>query len=124
MGLTRGNGEQGSDVTHLMRMLIGAPIKNRYRLDEVVLNGECVTDNNVENFRNYVAGALGLESPHEFAERNIKFIAHDWLGVNMDYTTRMKIVKNMGFFTVLEDESWNYPQDGVVYRARLYANKA
>ena len=35
----------------------------------------------------------------------------------MNYKARMKIVKNMGFYTVLEDESWTYPQDGVVYRA-------
>jgi len=116
MGLTRGNGEQGSDVTHLIGMLIGAPVKIDTEEHEVVLNGECVTENDVENYRNYVSGALGLDRPGEFAERNIKFIVHDWLGVNMNYTTRMKIVKNMGFYTVLDDESWNYPQDGVVYR--------
>ena len=116
MGLTRGNGEQGTDVTHLVGMLKGAPTRITTEDDEVVINGECVTDNDVENYRNYVSGAIGLDSPAEFAERNIKFIAHDWLGVTMNYTTRMKVVKTMGFYTVFDDDSWNYPRDGVVYR--------
>ena len=116
MGLTRGNGEQGTDVTHLVGMLKGAPTQINTQDDEVVINGECVTDNDVENYRNYVSGAIGLDSPAEFAERNIKFIAHDWLGVAMNYTTRMKVVKNMGFYTVFDDDSWNYPRDGIVYR--------
>ena len=116
MGLTRGNGEHGKDVTHLIAMLKGAPTKIDTTQDEVVINGECVTDNTVDNYRNYVSGALGLDSPSEFAQRNIKFIAHDWLGVYMNYTPRMKSLKNMGFYTVLDDDSWNYPMDGTVFR--------
>src|SRR6056300_942158 len=121
MGLTRGNGEQGTDVTHLIGMLKGAPTRIDLDYDEVVVNGECVTDNNVENFRNYVSGALGLDSPSEFAQRNIRFIAHDWLGINIDYEPRMKILKNAGFFTVLEEQAWEYPKDGIVYRCNSYA---
>ena len=116
MALTRGNGEMGTDVTHLVSMLGGAPAQIDTQFDEVVINGECVTLNEVENYRNYVSGALGLDSPFEFCDRNIRFIAHDWLGVQINYTTRMKAVKNMGFYTVFDEESWNYPQDGVVYR--------
>jgi len=116
MGLTRGNGEHGKDVTHLIGMLKGCPTKIDTQYEEVVINGECVTDNTVDNYRNYVSGALGLDSPSEFAQRNIKFIAHDWLGVNMNYTPRMKVIKNMGFFTVLDAESWDYPMDGTVFR--------
>ena len=116
MGLTRGNGEHGEDVTHLTPMLSGCPAKIDTQEEEIVINGECVTDNDVDNYRNYVSGALGLKSPAEFAQRNIKFIAHDWLGVSMNYTPRMKVIKNMGFFTVLDDDSWNYPMDGTVFR--------
>ena len=121
MGLTRGNGEQGTDVTHLIGMLKGAPTRIDLDYDEVVVNGECVTDNNVENFRNYVSGALGLDSPSEFAQRNIRFIAHDWLGVSIDYKPRMRILKNVGFFTALEEQAWDYPKDGIVYRCNSYA---
>ena len=116
MALTRGNGEQGTDVTHLVEFLKGAPAKIETHYDEIVINGECVTDNEVENYRNYVSGALGLDSSSEFAQRNIKFIAHDWLGININYTARIKVLQYMGFYTVLDKESWDYPQDGVVYR--------
>ena len=119
--LTRGNGERGEDVTHLMEGITNIPTRIDTHLDEVVINGECVTNNEVDNFRNYVSGALGLKSAKEFTERNIIFIAHDWLGTEMNYKARMNIVKNMGFFTVLEDDAWTYPMDGVVYRADSYA---
>ena len=119
--LTRGNGERGEDVTHLADVISNIPTRIDTHYDEVVINGECVTNNDVENFRNYVSGALGLKSAKEFAERNIIFIAHDWLGVHFGYKARMDIVKNMGFFTVMEDDAWTYPMDGVVYRADSYA---
>ena len=119
--LTRGNGERGEDVTHLAEGITNIPTRIDTHLDEVVINGECVTNNEVDNFRNYVSGALGLKSAKEFAERNIIFIAHDWLGTEMNYKARMNIVKNMGFFTVLEDDAWTYPMDGIVYRADSYA---
>ena len=119
--LTRGNGERGEDVTHLVEGITNIPTRIDTHLDEVVINGECVTNNEVDNFRNYVSGALGLKSAKEFTERNIIFIAHDWLGANFGYKARMEIVKNMGFFTVMEDDAWTYPMDGVVYRADSYA---
>ena len=119
--LTRGNGERGEDVTHLVEGITNIPTRIDTHLDEVVINGECVTNKDVENFRNYVSGALGLKSAKEFAEREIIFIAHDWLGAHFGYKARMEIVKNMGFFTVMEDDAWTYPMDGVVYRADSYA---
>jgi len=121
LAVTRGNGERGEDVTHLAGAISNIPTRIDTHLDEVVINGECVTNNEVDNFRNYVSGALGLKSAKEFTERNIIFIAHDWLGTEMNYKARMNIVKNMGFFTVLEDDAWTYPMDGVVYRADSYA---
>ena len=121
LAITRGNGEQGEDVTYLAEWIKNVPHRIDTQFDEVVVNGECVTDNEVENFRNYVSGALGLKSAYEFKDRNINFIAHDWLGVDMDYLPRMKVLKGMGFFTVLEDRAWEYPKDGVVYRCNSYA---
>ena len=121
LAITRGNGEQGEDVTHLAEWIKNIPHRIDTQFDEIIVNGECVTDNEVENFRNYVSGALGLKSAHDFKDRNINFIAHDWLGIDMDYLPRMKVLTGMGFFTVLEDRAWEYPQDGVVYRANSYA---
>ena len=116
LALTRGNGDRGDDVTELAREIANIPQKISTDHAQVVINGECVTDNDVENFRNYVSGALGLKSPSEFKERNIKFIAHDILSFTMNYTNKIDVLQNMGFFTVLDDAAWDYPCDGVVYR--------
>jgi DNA ligase (NAD+) len=119
LALTRGNGEYGDNVVHLAKNISNIPKYITTDYDSIVVNGECVTDNVVDNFRNYVSGALGLNSAEEFKSRNIKFIAHDMLGVSINYNTRMTIIKNMGFTTVLEDVS-KYPTDGVVYRIDSY----
>ena len=120
VALTRGNGDMGDNVVHLSSGITNIPQRITTEYDEVVINGECVTDNIVENFRNYVAGALGLKSLTEFVDRNIKFIAHDMLGVAMNYTTRMAVVQNMGFATVLDKNANSYPRDGIVYRVNDY----
>lgn len=117
LALTRGNGEFGENVTHLAQYLLGTPdfISNNLG-DTIVINGECVTDNKVENFRNYVSGALGLKDEEDFFSRKIRFIAHDMLGVKMNYTSKIKILQEAGFHTVLDKICDNYPQDGKVYR--------
>ncbi len=114
--ITRGDGKFGEDVTHLAREISNIPQNVDMFL---AVTGECVTDNNVDNFRNYVSGAIGLKNIREFKTRNIKFIAHDELQLKnrMNYTTRMDILKNMGFNTVLQEKFCaKYPQDGLVYR--------
>lgn len=120
IALTRGNGEMGDNIVHLAPGITNIPQRIQTDYDQVVINGECVTDNTVENFRNYVSGALGLKSLTEFRERNIKFIAHDMLGIAMNYTTRMTVVQNMGFATVLDKNAGSYPRDGVVFRVNDY----
>lgn len=112
--LTRGNGEFGDSVLHLIKYLKSIPQEVPYK--DVTITGECVTDNDVKNFRNYVAGALGLKHAEDFKNRNIKFIAHDWLGCAMNYTKRMDILSNMGFETVFTFDKDKYPSDGLVYR--------
>ena len=121
LALTRGDGEFGEDVTALINTVDNIPTQIKSSYEELVINGECVTDNTVNNFRNYVSGALGLDSVDEFKTRNIKFIAHDWLGVNIDYTARMNILKTLGFDTVFNQELCDkYPKDGEVYRLDSY----
>jgi DNA ligase (NAD+) len=115
LALTRGDGEFGEDVTHLVEHITNIPHKIEH--SKLRITGECVTDNKVENFRNYVSGALGLKHAREFKTRNIKFIAHDVLNYAVDYKTRMSIIANMGFNTVLQKHITDkYPHDGVVYR--------
>ena len=120
IALTRGNGEMGDNIIHLATGITNIPQRIQTDHEQVVINGECVTDNTVENFRNYVSGALGLKSLTEFRERNIKFIAHDMLGIAMNYVTRMTVAQNMGFTTVLDKNVNTYPRDGVVFRVNDY----
>lgn len=121
LALTRGNGETGDNVLHLAKHIDNIPTKINTSYEFYEVNGECVTNNKVENFRNYVSGALGLKSAEEFKERGIHFIAHDVLGVNLAYTKRMSIAKQLGFTTVLENNiTSKYPHDGVVYRMDDY----
>jgi DNA ligase (NAD+) len=120
LALTRGNGERGEDVTHLAKEITNVPQEIDSIYDLVAVNGECATELDVENYRNYVSGALGLKYSEEFKQRQICFIAHDWLGVELDYTKRMTALQNYGFATVLDDDAWEYPCDGVVYRVNSY----
>ena len=116
LALTRGDGEMGENVTHLAMEISNIPIKIDTEIELLVVNGECLTDKPVENYRNYVSGALGLKSAKEFKEREIIFVAHDSLGFEINYTNRMAVLSNMGFFTVLDEKAKDYPQDGIVYR--------
>ena len=121
LALTRGNGEYGDDVTYLATNITNMP-SNIPLNEDVVVVGECVTDNDVTNFRNYVSGALGLKNTEEFKSRNIVFIAHDWLQVEKDYTDRMNMLEEFGFSTVL-NVSDKYPTDGTVYRVNDYSKE-
>ena len=121
MALIRGDGEMADSVNHLVPNIKGIPMDIPIKDDKVVVTGECVTDNDVSNFRNYVSGALGLKDPEEIKDRNIRFIVHDWLGKSLNYVNRMDILAKAGFDTVLDKEFCsNYPQDGIVYRLNDY----
>lgn len=117
LGLTRGDGEFGDDVTHLAEIIDNVPKKIIGEQGLFVVTGECVTDNEVVNFRNYVSGALGLKSAKEFKTRNIKFIAHDVLNYALNYKTKMDLLAHEGFWTVMQKHvTEKYPKDGLVYR--------
>ena len=114
LALTRGNGDFGEDVSHLIPGISGIP---EYLGTNLAINGECVTDNEVDNFRNYVSGALGLLDLEEFRSRNIRFIAHELLSANMNYSAKIRVLSSAGFHTVFDEELCSkYPQDGLVYR--------
>ena len=116
--LTRGDGEFGENVIHLSKVIKGVPLTVT---ENVTFVGEVVTDNEgVDNFRNYVAGALGLKSAKEAQDRNLRFIVHDVYGLEKDYLDRLSVAKAMGFSTVMDSEYSQYPQDGIVYRVPSY----
>lgn len=116
VGLTRGNGEYGDDVSHLLPYIKGLP----ETIDipgTVVITGECVTeDKTASNFRNYVSGALGLKDAEEFKNRKIRYLVHDYLNTELDYVESLLYLEDNGFTTVYNEEAKQYPQDGIVYR--------
>lgn len=116
--LTRGDGEYGESVMHLSRIIKGIPTAVK---DDFTYVGEVVTDNiGVDNFRNYVAGALGLKSAKEAENRNLRFIVHDVLGCDQSYLNRMNLARSNGFDAVDIGDYSAYPQDGIVFRTNSY----
>lgn len=113
LGLTRGDGKRGQDITEKVRHLVPQEIQ------EVTLQvtGEVVAPKSVPNSRNYAAGALNLKNVDEVKTRNLKFIAYGVQGSNWeDYETDLEWLFQQGFATVLESEWADYPQDGRVIR--------
>lgn len=122
MILTRGDGEFGNDITHLTKAIKSLPSNLTTAWEHLTVVGEVVSDDlDAENYRNYVSGAINLKETEEAATRNLRFIAHDLLGMKADFTRRMNLLKIAGFHTVLDEEFCSkYPSDGLVFRLDSY----
>ena len=120
LGLTRGDGKRGQDITDNIRHLVPTFIA---RAGLIQVTGEVAAPKSIPNARNYAAGALNLKDPEEVRTRNLKFIAY---GLNdsahPSYEEDMKWLTLQGFDTVLVSDWSDYPQDGRVFR--LNSNKA
>lgn len=120
LGLTRGDGKRGQDITNNIRHLVPAFIA---RAGLIQITGEVAAPKSIPNARNYAAGALNLKDPEEVRTRDLKFIAY---GLNdsahPSYEEDMKWLTLQGFDTVLVSDWSDYPQDGRVFR--LNSNRA
>jgi len=122
--LTRGDGEFGENVTHLLPAIEGIPNAIEPSGYVVTITGEAVTDKeNITNFRNFVSGSLGVNKVKDIEDRQLKFIAHDVLGITKKYTTRMAYAESLGFLTPFNTDCSVYPSDGVVYRVDDYSKE-
>lgn len=116
--LTRGDGVEGTDITHLMyarKDLV--PLKVQ-RQDPHQVIGEVVAPKSIENARNYAAGALSLKDPAEFCTRAISFFAYGvFPTVDATFSGDMYLLEVEGFETVYANDLHNiYPCDGIVFR--------
>lgn len=117
-GVTRGDGQQGDDITHNVRTMRGVPL--RLEIDQppelLEIRGEAYISNsdfqilNVEmqrqgkepfaNSRNTTAGGLKLLDPKLSAKRKIRFFAHGIGAVEgVDYETHINYlaaIQDMG----------------------------
>ena len=150
---TRGNGEEGEDITHNALVLPSIPKRISLK-DTLVVDGEVVCDlKTFENFsgeyanpRNFAAGSIRLLDSKECKKRGLSFVAWDVIKgyeVDCDYTLNRKLTRliDYGFtivpFTMLDlDNSikWlqdnnnqycHYPIDGIVFKINnIYAYEA
>ena len=118
LGLTRGDGNLGRDITDKLALLVPPTISIR---GEVQITGEIVCPSNVTNARNVASGSLNLKDIKEFEARaeNLVFVAYDLNKSGLDYdqyTTILKALADQGFNAVNTFDASNYPTDGWVYR--------
>lgn len=121
LGLTRGDGKLGRDITDKLAMLVPASLEG-VGAGAVQITGEVVSPSSIENSRNYASGALNLKDLHEFAERDVTFVAYDIQGdVDFDlWTDAMSFLDSSGFDSVNSFDATNYPTDGIVFRVNSY----
>lgn len=110
-GVTRGDGQNGDDITHNVRTMAGVPLRLQTENPPALLEirGEAYISNsdfqllNVEmleqgkepfaNSRNTTAGGLKLLDPKLCAKRKIRFFAHGTGAVEgVDYETHIKFL--------------------------------
>lgn len=112
LGLTRGDGKKGIDVTEKLKFLVPEKID---RMGEVQITGEVVCPSSVPNARNVAAGSLNLKSIEEFKERPLSFIAYDIFPKEKEnWSEDLRSLEN--FNTVLDSNWSEFPQDGKVFR--------
>lgn len=122
--VTRGNGEYGEDVSHLIcsdvvkKLHIPAYIKTP---GVIQVTGEIVAPKSIPNARNYAAGALNLKNVEEFLTRDVVFFSYDMQETQFGtYLATLCYMRDIGFKTVYNSKDVDdYPQDGMVYRLDL-----
>lgn len=126
--LTRGDGEEGQDVSEkfLNTQLVPRYVNAFAHLAVVQVDGEIVAPKTIENSRNYATGALNLKSLEEFKTRAVIFVAYSVRtavdkGLGAWYDVDMRVLAKSNFNTCLDKELDKiYPSDGLVFRINEY----
>ena len=118
LGLTRGDGNLGRDISDKVDTLVPANID---AVPGVQITGEIVAPREISNARVFAAGSLNLKYIEEFSARPLEFIAYDVQTTGEPlfdtYLETLEYLKSQGFTTALDWElTEKYPIDGSVYR--------
>ena len=114
LGLTRGNGITGIDITDKLATLVPNNIEMQ---GAVQITGEVIAPKTIPNSRNYTAGALNLKDFNEFKTRELYFIAYGIEGIEINtYSAALILLYKLGFETVKSVDADKFPQDGKVQR--------
>lgn len=115
--LTRGDGVEGQIITD---KFLGNPIVPQTVPFQGVyqITGEIVAPINIENSRNYAAGALNLKDVNEFRSRALSFFAYGVQPSLQDtFNADLNELRLAGFGVINEpDLDKIFPCDGVVFR--------
>ncbi len=114
LALTRGDGKAGLDITDKMRHLVPSQLHDA-STQQII--GEVVAVKDITNARNYAAGALNLKSLEEFKTRVVHFVAYG-VSPGWCYTYKQDIesLRDLEFYTILDEGLDRFPQDGKVLR--------
>lgn len=115
--LTRGDGIEGQIVTD--KFLATNIVPHFIDVPGVVqITGEIVAPLNIENARNYAAGALNLKDVNEFKTRALSFFAYGiYPALSETFNEDMRILQTCGFGVINEpDLDKIFPCDGIVFR--------
>ena len=114
LGLTRGDGKKGIDITNNIRHIV--PNQCKYE-GMAQITGEVVAPSSIKNARNYAAGALNLKDETEFQNRDLRFVAYGSQPFTKEYwTEELEVLKLSGFDVITQEEWHEYPTDGMVCR--------
>lgn len=119
---TRGDGIEGEDIFDkvLTGTIKGIPLTlpdpEGDNPMSMQVTGEVVAKSSIDNARNYVSGALHLNSLEEFATRELQFVAYGVEPKSQMYSTDLSNMSELGFNTVADSDWSEYPQDGRVIR--------
>jgi DNA ligase (NAD+) len=121
LGLTRGDGKRGQDITENIRHLVPAQLNTKEAL--VQITGEVAAPKKIANARNYAAGAMNLKDHTEVRTRDLTFIAYGIQpSIAETYNKDMLYLITQDFNVVGDEICSEFPQDGRVFR--LNSNKA
>ena len=118
--LTRGDGVEGQIITDKLLATSIVPHKIPHA-GVIQITGEIVAPINIENSRNYAAGALNLKDVEEFKTRALSFFAYNAQpAITETFDGDLKRMKRWGF-SVINDPNLDkiFPCDGIVYRVNV-----
>ena len=114
LGLTRGDGNLGRDISNKLETLVPNTIALK---GEVFITGEVVCPLTVPNARNVASGSLNLKDMEEFRTRPLTFVAYDIQGEPFTkYSGALQCLTLNGFNVVTDFDDSLFPTDGIVYR--------
>lgn len=124
LGLTRGDGKRGQDITEKVRHLVPEQLFGDCE-PLIQITGEVVAPKEIPNARNYAAGALNLKDIEEVKSRDLTFIAYGVQpAVKPTWIQDMGWLETQDFFDISSygfqlEQGWikkEFPTDGRVFR--------